>query len=56
MKEYRIDTFHANKHEKNYFETEGEARAFGREKKEKGKVVFLLKHLIDDKYDVLEEI
>ena len=56
MKEYRVDTFFANKHERNYFETESEARIFGAKEKERGKVVFLLKHVIDDKYDVLEEV
>lgn len=56
MKEYRIDTFHVKKHEKKYFDTESEARIFGEKENKKGKIVFLLKHLIDDKYDVLEEI
>lgn len=56
MKEYRVDTFHAGKHEKKYFDTEHEARIFGEKEAEKGKVTFLLKHIIDDKYDVVEEI
>lgn len=55
MKEYRVDTFN-NNHTTNYFETEKEAIAYGKEQLKKGKVSFLLKHVIDGKYDVVSEI
>lgn len=54
MKEYRVDTF--SNHKKHYFETEKEAVEYGKAQTEKGKVAFLLKHLIDDKYEVVSEI
>ena len=54
MKEYRVDTF--SDHEKHYFYTEKEAIEYGRTQVEKGKVAFLLKHLINNKYDVVSEI
>lgn len=54
MKEYRVDTF--GKHDKHYFDTEKEAIEYGKAQTEKGKVAFLLKHLIDNKYDVVSEI
>lgn len=54
MKKYRVDTF--SKHEKHYFDTEREAIEYGKAQAEKGKVVFLLKHVLDSKYDVVSEI
>lgn len=55
MKEYRVDTF-SNNHEKHYFGTEKDAIEYGKAQAEKGKVAFILKHLIDNKYDVVSEI
>lgn len=52
MKEYRVDVFNGGSHTKHFFDTEADARTFGNS--QKNKIVFLLKYLIDDKYDVLE--
>lgn len=52
MNEYRVDVFNGGLHTKHFFDTEADARTFGQN--QKNKIVFLLKHLIDDKYDVLE--
>lgn len=54
MKKFRVDTF--SKHEKHYFDTEKEAVEYGKVQAENGKVVFLLKHVIGGKYDVVSEI
>ena len=54
MKEYCVDAF--SNHETHYFETEKEAIEYGKTQVKKGKVAFLLKHLIDNKYDVVSEI
>ena len=55
MKEYRVDTFSNNKRT-TYFENENEAIEYGKDQSKKGKVSFLLKHIIDNKYDVVSEI
>ena len=58
-KEYRIDTFFRGKefvHEENFFDTKDEALIFAGKEIAKGKQVFLLQHIIDGKYDVVEEI
>ena len=55
-KEYRVDTFIGKSHKKNYFDGIEEALIFAGKETEKGKNVFLLKHIIDGKYDVVKEI
>lgn len=58
-KEYRIDTFFRGKefvHEENFFDTKNEALVFAVKEVEKGKQVFLLRHVIDGIYEVVEEI
>lgn len=54
-KEYRVDTF-GKEHKKTYFDSREEALIFAGKETEKGKNVFLLKHIIDGKYDVVKEI
>ena len=53
---YRVDTFAGKEHKKNFFETKDDALVFGGKEVEKGKVVFLLENVIDDKYDVVKQI
>lgn len=55
MKKYRVDTF-SNNHEKHYFDTEKDAIKYGKTQAEKSKNVFLLKHVVDNKYDVVSKI
>lgn len=55
-KEYRVDTFIGKSHKKNYFDGKEKALIFARKESAKGKIVFLLKHIIDGKYNVVEEI
>lgn len=55
-KEYRVDTFIGKSHKKNYFDGKEKALIFAGKESGKGKVVFLLRHIIDGKYDVVEEI
>ena len=55
-KEYRVDTFTGKEHKKNYFDTEHDALIFAEKEVTRGKIVFLLKHIIDGKYEVVEEI
>ena len=55
-KEYRVDTFSGKEHQQNYFDTKHDALIFAGKEAEKGKIVFLLKHIIDGKYNVMEEI
>lgn len=55
-KPFRIDSFSDKKHNSSYFDSESEAVAYGKELSNKGSVVFLLKHVIDGKYDVVREI
>lgn len=54
MKEYRVDTFMP--HEIEYFDEIKDALKYGKEKRDKGKVTFLLRHIADGKYDVVAEI
>ena len=51
-KEWRLDSFSDLGHEKQYFDTEEDARAAA----DSGKENFLLKLLIDGTYDVIEQI
>lgn len=53
---YRVDTFSDAGHEKTVYETETEARQAAEKAKKAGKIVFLLQEVIDNLYDVLEEI
>lgn len=55
-KPFRIDSFSDKKHENFFFDSESEAVEFGEKQSKKGKVVFLLEHVIDGKYDVVREI
>lgn len=55
-KPFRIDSFSDKKHNSFYFDSESEAVTYGKELSNNGKVVFLLGHLIDGKYDVVREI
>lgn len=55
-KPFRIDSFSDKKHNSFYFDSESEAVAYGKELSTKGKIVFLLEHLVDGKYDVVSEI
>ena len=55
-KPFRIDSFSDKKHNSSYFDSESEAVAYGKELSTNGKVVFLLEHLVDGKYDVVREI
>lgn len=55
-KPFRVDSFSDKKHNCFYFEDEDEAVAYGKELTSKGKIAFLLEHLIDGKYDVVKEI
>lgn len=54
-KEYRVDTF-GKEHKKTYFSEKDDALIFAGKESAKGKIVFLLKHIIDGKYNVVEEI
>ena len=54
-KPFRIDSFSDKKHNSFYFDSESEAVAYGKELSTKGKVVFLLVHLVDGKNDVVRE-
>ena len=58
MNEYRVQVFHDNTSSNTYFDTRDEAITWGAEQLSKISViaVFLLKHLIDDKYDVEMQI
>lgn len=53
---YRVDTFTGKEHKKNYFDTKHDALIFAGKEVARGKIVFLLKHIINGKYDVVEEI
>lgn len=55
-KEYRVDTFIGKDHKKTYFNSKEEALIFAGKEVASGKIVFLLKHVIDGKYNVVEEI
>lgn len=55
-KKYRVDTFIGKEHRKTYFDSKEEALIFAGKEVARGKVVFLLKHIIDGKYDVVKEI
>lgn len=55
MKKYRVDTFSSD-HEKHYFDTEKDAIKYGETQAEKCKIVFLLKHFVDNKYEVVSQI
>ena len=54
-KEFRIDSFHDKSHKIFYFDTKKEAVSYGK-KLRKGNIVFLLRHVIDGKYEVVQEI
>ena len=54
-KMFRVDVFGGD-HKKAYFDTPEEAREYGKHKAIKGNVVFLLQHVFDGKYDVVDEI
>lgn len=56
QKEFRIDSFSGKTDKKFYFDSESEAVLYGKKLSNNGKIVFLLKHLIDGKYDVVKEI
>ena len=51
---YRVDIFAPRQHSISYFQTEEEAMDFGNKSKRPNTIIFLLRHLIDDKYDVLK--
>lgn len=51
---YRVDTFPSNK--QRFFNTEREAIEYGEAQVKHGGIAFLLKILIDNKYDVVREI
>lgn len=53
---YRVDTFTGKEHKKNYFDTKHDALIFAGKEAAREKHVFLLKHIINGKYDVVEEI
>lgn len=55
-KKYRIDSFSDKKHDNFYFDSENDAICIGKELSNRGRVVFLLEHVIDGKYDVVREI
>lgn len=50
---YRVDCFYSGKHDKEFFETETEARERAEQLKGKGRT-FLLEERVDGFYDVLE--
>mgnify|MGYP007085176594 CR=1 FL=1 len=54
-KMFRVDVFGGD-HKKAYFDTPEEAREYGKYKAIKGNIVFLLQHVFDGKYDVVDEI
>lgn len=58
MKEYRVQVFHNNTSNNAYFDNRDEAIIFGSKQLAKSNVtsVFLLKHVIDNKYDVEMQI
>lgn len=55
-KEYRVDTFIGKSHKKTYFAGKDDALIFAGKESAKGKIAFLLKHVINGKYDVIKEI
>lgn len=55
-KEFRIDSFSGKTDKKFYFDSEAEAVLYGKKLRNNGEIVFLLKHLIDGKYDVIKQI
>lgn len=56
MKQYRVDTFFRKDHQQNFFESKDDALIFAGKEVAKGKDVFLLEHVIDDKYDIVMQI
>ena len=56
MKQYRVDTFFRKDHQQNFFESKDDALIFAGKEVAKGKDVFLLEHIVDDKYDVVKQI
>lgn len=58
MKEYRVQIFHDNTSDNTYYENRDEAIIFGAKQLAKSKItaIFLLKHVIDNKYDVEMQI
>jgi len=58
MKEYRIQVFHDNKSDNTYFGSRDDAIIYGTKQLMKTNVtaVFLLKEVIDNKYDVEMQI
>ena len=56
-KEYRVDTFVIGKeHNSTFFDTKEDAVIFARKEVAMGKHVFLLEHVLDGVYNVVEEI
>ena len=58
-KEYRVDTFFKGEkfvHEENFFDTKDKALVFAGKEVAKGKHVYLLEHVLDGVYNVVEEI
>lgn len=58
MKEYRVQIFHDNTSDNTYFDNRDEAIIFGAKQLANSNItaVFLLKHVIDNKYDVEMQI
>ncbi len=56
MKQYRVDTFFRKDHQQNFFESKDDALIFAGKEVEKGKTVFLLENVVDDKYDIIKQI
>ena len=54
-KEWRVDVFHAKKHNKYYFDTEAEAIKFAKEHLPDN-LVFLLRLATKDRYEVEKEL
>ena len=53
---YRVDIFIGKDHQRNFFENRDDALIFAGKEVAKGKIVFLLEHIVDDKYDVVKQI
>jgi len=56
-KEYRVDTFIIGKeHKSTFFDSKHDALIFAGKEVAKGKHVYLLEHVLDGVYNVVEEI
>lgn len=56
MKQYRVDTFAGKDLRETFFDSIDDALIFAGKEVAKGKIVFLLEHVIDGIYDIVKQI